>query len=79
MRRHGVVLARPLIRSGGLVIAGIRPHPAVGRRRCDRAALIAVAAAFTLRAVWQWERTRIVVTTEKLYVVNGTLRRRTKT
>jgi uncharacterized membrane protein YdbT with pleckstrin-like domain len=79
MRRHGVVLARPLLRSGGLALAGIFvltvpwvPAAAIG------AVLIAIAAAFTLRAVWQWERTRIVVTTEKLYIVNGTLHRRTK-
>ena len=79
MRRHGVVLARPLSRSGGVAIAGIfiltLPWAAAAG---IGAALIAVAAAFTLRAVWQWERTRIVVTTEKLYVINGTLRRRTK-
>ena len=79
MRRHGVVLARPLIRSGGVAIAGIfiltLPWAAAAG---IGAGLIAVAAAFTLRAVWQWERTRIVVTTEKLYVVNGTLHRRTK-
>ena len=79
MRRHGIVLARPLVRSGGVAIAGIfvltLPWAAAA---VVGAALIAVAAAFTLRAVWQWERTRIVVTTEKLYVVNGTLRRRTK-
>lgn len=80
MRRHGVVLARPLLRSGGVAIAGIfvltLPWAAAAG---IGAGLMAVAAAFTLRAVWQWERTRIVVTTEKLYVVNGTLRRRTKT
>ena len=79
MRRHGVVLARPLVRSGGVAVAGIflltLPwSAAVG----IGAGLIAVAAVFTLRAVWQWERTRIVVTTEKLYVINGTLHRRTK-
>jgi uncharacterized membrane protein YdbT with pleckstrin-like domain len=80
MRRHGIVLARPLVRSGGVAIAGIfiltLPWAAAA---VVGAALIAVAAGFTLRAVWQWERTRIVVTTEKLYVINGTLRRRTKT
>jgi uncharacterized membrane protein YdbT with pleckstrin-like domain len=79
MRRHGVVLARPLFRSGGLATGGILvlmlPWAAAAG---VGAALIAIAAVFTLRAVWQWERTRIVVTTEKLYVVNGTLHRRTK-
>ena len=80
MRRHGVVLARPLVRSGGVAIAGtfILTLPWAAAAGVG-AALIAVAAAFTLRAVLQWERTRIVVTTEKLYVINGTLRRRTKT
>jgi membrane protein YdbS with pleckstrin-like domain len=79
MRRHGVVLARPLIRSGGLAVAGIflLTLPWAGAAAAG-AVLIAIAATFTLRAVWQWERTRIVVTTEKLYVINGTLHRRTK-
>src|SRR5215203_5176502 len=38
----------------------------------------AASAFFTLRAVWQWERTRLVVTTEKVYLLNGTLHRRSK-
>jgi uncharacterized membrane protein YdbT with pleckstrin-like domain len=42
------------------------------------AVLIGSGAAFTLRAVWQWERTRVVVTTEKVYVVRGTLHRRAR-
>ena len=33
-------------------------------------------ALVSLRAVWRWERARLVVTTEKLFVVDGTLRRR---
>ena len=39
-------------------------------------ALQAVGAFVALRAVWSWERTRVVLTTEKLFVVQGTLRRR---
>ena len=42
------------------------------------ALLIALGAVFTLRAVWQWERTHLVVTTEKVYLLNGTLHRRSK-
>ncbi len=42
------------------------------------ALLIAAGAFFTLRAVWQWERTHLVVTTEKVYLLNGTLHRRAK-
>jgi uncharacterized membrane protein YdbT with pleckstrin-like domain len=78
-RLHGAVLARPLSRSLVLVAAGMValtiPSP-VGA--VIGAVLIAVGAAFTLRAVWQWERTRVVVTTEKVYVVRGTLRRRAR-
>ena len=79
-RLHGAVLARPIFRSTMLVLLGIAamlvPYSAAAG---VGAVLIAAGAFFTLRAVWQWERTRIVVTTEKLYVINGTLRRRTKT
>jgi uncharacterized membrane protein YdbT with pleckstrin-like domain len=42
------------------------------------ALLITAAALLVFRAVWAWERTRFVVTTEKVYVVNGTLHRRAK-
>jgi uncharacterized membrane protein YdbT with pleckstrin-like domain len=42
------------------------------------AAVVALAALVALRAVWKWERTRVVVTTEKVFVVNGTLRRRAR-
>jgi uncharacterized membrane protein YdbT with pleckstrin-like domain len=78
-RLHGAVLARPLVRSLSLVVLGMAallipwaPAALVG------AVLIAGGAAFTLRAVWQWERTRVVVTTEKVYVVRGTLHRRAR-
>jgi uncharacterized membrane protein YdbT with pleckstrin-like domain len=78
-RLHGVVLARPLTRSLSLVALGmfalLVPWAAAA---VLGAMLIAAGAAFTLRAVWQWERTRVVVTTQKVYVVNGTLHRRAK-
>jgi uncharacterized membrane protein YdbT with pleckstrin-like domain len=75
-RRHGVVLARPLVQAvalaglGAVLLALPWPLPLLG------AALVVLAAAVCLRAVWLWERTRLVVTTEKLLVVDGTLRRR---
>jgi uncharacterized membrane protein YdbT with pleckstrin-like domain len=75
-RRHGVVLARPLVQAGVLAGAGAVllalpwPLPLPG------AALVVLAAAVCLRAVWLWERTRLVVTTEKVCVLDGTLRRR---
>ena len=78
-RLHGAVLARPLCRSVLLVLLGIAalvvpltPMAALG------AVLIAAGAFFTLRAVWQWERTHLVVTTEKVYLLNGTLHRRSR-
>jgi uncharacterized membrane protein YdbT with pleckstrin-like domain len=75
-RRHGIVLARPLGRALGLALAGVLifllgwPATVVG------ALVLTAAAVLALGAVWKWERTRLVVTTEKVYVVNGTLHRR---
>src|SRR4029079_7950348 len=40
------------------------------------AALVVAGALVALRAVWRWERSHLVVTTEKVFVVDGTLRRR---
>jgi uncharacterized membrane protein YdbT with pleckstrin-like domain len=77
-RRHGIVLARPLF--WAVVLAGVGgvlatlpwPVPVGGF------VLVAAAAVVALRAVWRWDRTRVVVTTEKVFVVNGTLRRRAR-
>jgi uncharacterized membrane protein YdbT with pleckstrin-like domain len=75
-RRHGIVLARPLLRAAGFAVAGAGavslgwPFSAAG------VALLAVAAALAVRAVWRWDRTQVVVTTEKLFIVSGTFRRR---
>lgn len=76
VRRHGVSLARPLAQAALLVLSGAVllalpwPLPLPG------AALVVLAAAVCLRAVWRWERTHLVVTTKKVCVVDGTLRRR---
>jgi uncharacterized membrane protein YdbT with pleckstrin-like domain len=78
-RCHGIVLARPLVRSAVLVVLGVGlfmlPGVITG---LIAAVLVAAAAVLMLRAVWTWERTRLVVTTEKIYVVNGTLHRHAK-
>jgi uncharacterized membrane protein YdbT with pleckstrin-like domain len=75
-RRHGVVLARPLAQTLVLTGAGAlllsQPWPL----QLPGAVLVALAALVCLRAVWRWERARFVVTTEKLFVVDGTLHRR---
>jgi uncharacterized membrane protein YdbT with pleckstrin-like domain len=75
-RRHGVVLARPLLRAfvlaavaAGLFLLG---WPAT----VPGALLLAAAALVALRAVWRWDRTRVLVTDDRLVVVHGVLRRR---
>jgi membrane protein YdbS with pleckstrin-like domain len=75
-RRHAIVLALPFARALGLAAVGIGlmaigwPASVIG------VAFQVVAAAIALRAVWAWEQTRVVLTTDKLFVVHGTLRRR---
>jgi uncharacterized membrane protein YdbT with pleckstrin-like domain len=75
-RRHAVVLAGPFVRALGLAAVGIGcmaigwPASVVG------VVLQAGGAAIALRAVWKWERTRVVLTTEKLFIVHGTFHRR---
>jgi membrane protein YdbS with pleckstrin-like domain len=75
-RRHGVVLVRPLGRAfvlallGGIAFLGGWPVSAAG------AALLWLAALGAVVAVWRFDRTRVVLTADKLFVVHGTLRRR---
>ncbi len=77
-RRHGIVLARPLVwafllaSAGGVLATASQPVSYVG------AGMVAFAVVLALRAVWRWERTRVVVTTEKVFVVNGIWRRRAR-
>jgi hypothetical protein len=40
------------------------------------AVTLAAAAVLAVRAVWRWERTHLVVTTQRLAVLRGTMRRR---
>jgi uncharacterized membrane protein YdbT with pleckstrin-like domain len=75
-RRHAVVLAGPFARASGLAVVGIGLM-AVGWPASILGVILQAGGAFVaLRAVWNWERTRVVLTTEKLFVVHGTLRRR---
>jgi uncharacterized membrane protein YdbT with pleckstrin-like domain len=75
-RRHGVVLARPFARAFALAAAGVAAVAAGWPLSLPGPFLMFAAAAVALRAVWGWERTRVVVTTEKLFVVHGIVRRR---
>jgi uncharacterized membrane protein YdbT with pleckstrin-like domain len=75
-RRHVVVLAAPLLRAAALAGLGIGCM-AIGWPASILGVLLqTLGAAIALRAVWAWEQTRVVLTTEKLFVVHGTLRRR---
>ena len=75
-RRHGIVLAGSFVRAAALAAPGAFAVAAGWPGTVVGAVLLALAAALALRAVWLWERTHVVLTTEKLFVVHGTLRRR---
>jgi uncharacterized membrane protein YdbT with pleckstrin-like domain len=75
-RRHAVVLAGPFLRALGLAAVGIGLMAIGWPASIAGVALQMLGAVVALRAVWDWERTRVVLTTEKLFVVHGTLRRR---
>jgi uncharacterized membrane protein YdbT with pleckstrin-like domain len=77
-RRHGIVLARPLAQAvslgilGGILLTQFWALALLG------ALAIAVGALSALRAVWRWEWTRFVITTERVYLAQGSLHRRAK-
>jgi uncharacterized membrane protein YdbT with pleckstrin-like domain len=76
-RPHAAALARPLARSLVLALAGallVLAKPAslglVG------ALLLAAGALLGFAAVWRWDRTELVLTSEKLLIVHGIAQRR---
>jgi membrane protein YdbS with pleckstrin-like domain len=76
-RPHTAALVRPLSRSvllalGGGILVGLSP-PWIG---VVGAVLLGIGALLALRAVLRWDRTSLVVTTEKLLVVHGVAQRR---
>ena len=76
-RSHGASLARPLAGAGLLAAAGVFALTLPWWPATALAALALAAGAFVaFRHVWRWEHTQLVVTTEKLFVVHGTVRRR---
>ena len=78
-RRHGIVLAVTITRALALAAAGAVlvalgwPYSLAG------AIVMAIAALLVLPAVWRWDRTKLVLTSEQLYIASGVLRRRTAT
>ncbi|HVD66057.1 MAG TPA: PH domain-containing protein [Gaiellaceae bacterium] len=76
-RPHTAALFRPLARSivlalAGGVLVGLTPA-ALG---VVGAFLLGIGALLALRAVLRWDRTSLVVTTDKLLVVHGVTQRR---
>lgn len=78
--RHGIALARPLLRALVLALAGaacfLAPWTAVA---AAGAVLLALAAIFAVVAVTRWDRTHLVVTDAAFVVEHGLLSRRTAT
>ena len=75
-RPHTAALVRPLARAlvlalGGGVLVGLSPAwlGVLG------ALMLGLGAVLALGAVWRWDRTSLVVTTEKLLVVYGIAQR----
>lgn len=74
-RRHGVVLVRPLGRSLLLAVVGAVGVALGWPGSVAGAVLLLASGGYALAAVWQWDRTKVVLTSEKLFVVHGLLRR----
>ena len=78
--RHGIALARPLLRALVLAVAGaacfLAPWTAAA---AAGAVLLAFAAFLAVVAVARWDRTHLVVTGNALVVEHGFLRRSSAT
>ena len=76
--RHGIALARPLLRALVLALAGgacfLAPWPIVA---AVGAVLVALAAGIAVVAVARWDRTHLFVTANAFVVEHGLLSRRT--
>jgi uncharacterized membrane protein YdbT with pleckstrin-like domain len=75
-RLHGIVLGGSVIKAlvlacvGAALLALDWPWSAGG------VVAMALAALVALRAAWRWDRTKIVVTSDRLSIITGVLRRR---
>jgi membrane protein YdbS with pleckstrin-like domain len=76
-RPHFAALARPLGRSLlGAIIGSILVLVAPASLGLVGAFLLLVAALYSLGAVWRWDRTQLVVTSDKLFITYGIAQRR---
>jgi uncharacterized membrane protein YdbT with pleckstrin-like domain len=74
-RRHGVVLVKPLSRALALAVLGVTAFALGWPLSLAGAGLLIVAALFATLAVWRWDRTHVVLTTDRLLIVHGVVRR----
>jgi uncharacterized membrane protein YdbT with pleckstrin-like domain len=74
-RRHGIVLGASLAKALVLAGAGVALLALGWPWSAGGVVAMAVAALLTLRAVWRWDRTKIIVTSDRLRIVTGVLRR----
>jgi uncharacterized membrane protein YdbT with pleckstrin-like domain len=76
-RPHAAALARPLAQSVVLaLVGGILVLAAPSSLGLVGVLLLAAASLHALAAVWRWDRTHLVLTTDKLFVVHGIAQRR---
>jgi uncharacterized membrane protein YdbT with pleckstrin-like domain len=74
-RRHGVVLVRPLLRALVLALLGATAFLGGWPVSVAGATLLVIAAVVATAAVWKWDRTHVVVTADKLFVMHGVVHR----
>jgi uncharacterized membrane protein YdbT with pleckstrin-like domain len=74
-RRHGVVLVRPLLRALVLALLGATAFLGGWPVSAAGATLLVLAAVVATAAVWRWDRTHVVVTADRLFVMHGVVRR----
>jgi uncharacterized membrane protein YdbT with pleckstrin-like domain len=79
-RPHGAALARPLAPAFALAVAGgvlvVLGSPLAWGLGAVGALLLAASAVIALVQVWRWDRTAVVLTSEKLFVAYGVAQRR---
>lgn len=75
-RCHGIVLVRPLLRACVFASLGAVGVAVGGVVAALGGVLLVVAGVVAAAAVLRWDRTHVVLTTEKLFVVHGVMRRR---
>ena len=76
VRRHGVVLMRPFLWALTLLVVGLFLMALPWPVPVAAPIVMGIGAVSAIAAVWRWDRTRFVVTTEKVFLVEGVTRKR---